>query len=145
VKTFGEAILGLTLACAQCHDHKFDPISQREYYQLFAYFNTLSDQGLDGNAGVNPAPSITTRTVLKTQERGELAARITALETSLAEVQPTILEAWESRQQRRLAARGRQLQTSPVRVLKISTPNRGAGFEIEDEQRVRLNAPGAMG
>jgi hypothetical protein len=145
VKTFGEAILGLTLACAQCHDHKFDPISQREYYQLFAYFNTLSDQGLDGNAGVNPAPSITTHTVLKTEERGELAARIAAIETSLAKVQPTILEAWESRQQRRLAARGRQLQTYPVRVLKISTPNRGAGFEIEDEQRVRLNAPGAMG
>jgi hypothetical protein len=38
VHTFGTAFLGLTLECARCHDHKFDPLSQREYYALFAYF-----------------------------------------------------------------------------------------------------------
>ena len=54
VKTLGESILGLTLACAQCHDHKFDPISQKDYFQTFAFFNSLSDKGLDGNGGVNP-------------------------------------------------------------------------------------------
>ena len=64
VKTLGEAVLGLTLGCAQCHDHKYDPITQRDYYQLFAYFNTLSDIGLDGNAGVNPRPMFEARTVL---------------------------------------------------------------------------------
>ena len=37
--------LGLTVACAQCHDHKFDPIKQREYYQLFAFFNQTVDDG----------------------------------------------------------------------------------------------------
>ena len=56
VKTLGEAVLGLTLGCAQCHDHKFDPITQRDYYQLFAYFNTISDQGVDGDAGLNSRP-----------------------------------------------------------------------------------------
>lgn len=45
VATFGSAFLGLTLACAQCHDHKFDPISQREYYQLYAFFNQTVDDG----------------------------------------------------------------------------------------------------
>ena len=50
VKTLGEAVLGLTLACAQCHDHKFDPIKQRDYYGLFAYFNTLSDKGSTATA-----------------------------------------------------------------------------------------------
>lgn len=45
VNTFGTAFLGLTVACAQCHDHKFDPIAQREYYQLYAFFNNTEEDG----------------------------------------------------------------------------------------------------
>jgi len=45
VNTTGTAFLGLTIGCAQCHDHKFDPISQREYYQLFAFFNNTVEDG----------------------------------------------------------------------------------------------------
>jgi hypothetical protein len=45
VNTTGTAFLGLTLGCAQCHDHKFDPISQREYYSLFAFFNSTMEDG----------------------------------------------------------------------------------------------------
>src|SRR5690606_2858063 len=51
VNTFGTAFLGLTVACAQCHDHKYDPITQREYYQLYAYFNAVPEKGLDGSKG----------------------------------------------------------------------------------------------
>lgn len=43
VATTGAAFLGLTLGCARCHDHKYDPVSQREYYQLFAYFNNTDE------------------------------------------------------------------------------------------------------
>jgi mono/diheme cytochrome c family protein len=45
VNTFGTVFLGLTVACAQCHDHKFDPIKQREYYQLYAFFNNTVEDG----------------------------------------------------------------------------------------------------
>ena len=48
VNTTGAVWLGLTVGCAQCHSHKFDPISQREYYQLFAYFNSCTDKNNGG-------------------------------------------------------------------------------------------------
>ncbi len=45
VDTTATAFMGLTVGCAKCHDHKFDPISQKEYYQLYAYFNQCSETG----------------------------------------------------------------------------------------------------
>ena len=44
----GQAFLGLTLQCARCHDHKFDPIPQTDYYRLYAFFNTVAEKALDG-------------------------------------------------------------------------------------------------
>jgi len=47
VNTTGTVFLGLTIGCCQCHDHKFDPISQREYYRLFAFFNNVDEPDLE--------------------------------------------------------------------------------------------------
>jgi hypothetical protein len=47
VNTTGTVFLGLTIGCAQCHDHKYDPISTREYYQLFAFFNNVDEPDLE--------------------------------------------------------------------------------------------------
>ncbi|MBC7921065.1 MAG: DUF1549 domain-containing protein, partial [Ferruginibacter sp.] len=44
--TFGKAFLGLSMECARCHDHKYDPISQKDYYSLFAFFNSNNDSGI---------------------------------------------------------------------------------------------------
>ena len=54
VDTFSTIFLGLTIGCARCHDHKYDPISQREYYQLFAYFNNVAEWGVGPNNGNSP-------------------------------------------------------------------------------------------
>jgi len=54
IKTTSTVWLGLTLECAQCHDHKYDPFSQEEYYQLFAYFNQASDRGMQTRRGNEP-------------------------------------------------------------------------------------------
>nr|WP_215241709.1 PSD1 and planctomycete cytochrome C domain-containing protein [Dyadobacter sp. CECT 9275] len=48
-KTFSTGILGLTVECAQCHDHKYDPISQEDYYRLFAFFNNSREKGYEGD------------------------------------------------------------------------------------------------
>lgn len=49
VDTTSTIFLGLTVACARCHDHKYDPISQKDYYRLYAFFNSTEDRPLDGN------------------------------------------------------------------------------------------------
>jgi len=43
--------MGLTMGCARCHDHKYDPIPQRDFYRFFAFFNNISEKGLDGRNG----------------------------------------------------------------------------------------------
>ena len=54
VETLGATWLGLTLTCSRCHDHKFDAISQKEYYQLYDYFNQTSEEGIGYNGQVKP-------------------------------------------------------------------------------------------
>jgi len=49
--TFGKAFLGVTIECAHCHDHKFDPFTQKEYYQLFSFFNNVKEKGLESTVG----------------------------------------------------------------------------------------------
>jgi hypothetical protein len=53
VNTMGTLWLGMTLGCAQCHDHKFDPVAQRDYYSLSAYFNSIDETGAAGG-GAGP-------------------------------------------------------------------------------------------
>ncbi len=50
VETFGTVFLGMSLNCARCHTHKYDPIKQREYYQLLAFFNSTAEPSMDRNA-----------------------------------------------------------------------------------------------
>jgi hypothetical protein len=68
--TFGKAFLSLTFECARCHDHKYDPISQKDYYSTFAFFNQVAEKGYQGDiysgtAADPPRMSITTADVNK--------------------------------------------------------------------------------
>ena len=55
--TFGKALLGLTLECAKCHDHKYDPLTQEDYYSVFAFFNSVPEKGRI-DYGEIPSPKI---------------------------------------------------------------------------------------
>jgi hypothetical protein len=89
VNTTGEVWLGTTMGCAQCHDHKYDPITQRDYYRLFAALNQTADDGkyLDPTIAV-PSP--------------EQAARIGAIDAEVAEIEGR-LAAWTPEQEAELA------------------------------------------
>lgn len=59
VHTLGTSVLGLTLECCRCHDHKYDPISQRDYYSLFAFFNNIDESGLYSHfTAATPTPTM---------------------------------------------------------------------------------------
>lgn len=70
-ETLSTVFLGLTLGCAVCHDHKFDPITQKEFYQLFAFYGSTADAAMDGNA-LSPPPIIKTPTAEQTQQLADL-------------------------------------------------------------------------
>jgi len=99
VETTGTVWLGLTLGCARCHSHKFDPITQREFFQLFSYFNNVQENGRDGNKG-NAVPMISVP-IEEMQPRVERAEReLRELQSRLAANSPAFLEdleAWRKR------------------------------------------------
>ena len=51
VSTYGSAVMGMTVGCARCHDHKFDPITQNDFFSLMAYFNSINEVGLESQDG----------------------------------------------------------------------------------------------
>lgn len=95
VVTTSTVWLGLTMTCSRCHDHKYDPISQREFYQFFAFFNNVPERGLNGFAPKLNVPS-PLQSAARRRARETLAAATHRLETRLAR-QPDQLERWEQR------------------------------------------------
>lgn len=87
VRTTSTAWLGLTFECARCHDHKFDPISQKDYYRLFAFFNNVYEHGEDGRVAnavpMMPAPTREQQIALAKHEK-ELAALDAKLDAARA-------------------------------------------------------------
>src|SRR5262249_15276020 len=84
--------------CTQCHDHKYDPIKQTDYYSLLAFFNNIPENGLDGRNG-NAVPMIKTPSSEQAARLGELNDSLKAAErkrasTSIAEIENAEL-AWE--------------------------------------------------
>jgi hypothetical protein len=71
VSTTGSVFLGLTMGCAVCHDHKFDPISARDFYSMSAYFNNMDGPALDENRA-DPAPTIKAPSPAQAQKLDEL-------------------------------------------------------------------------
>ena len=88
VETTGLTWLGLTLNCCRCHDHKYDPITQREFYQLFAYFNSVEESGVLAPVGKNSENTPPLFTMKTPEHSAEIARR----ENEIAEIQKQIDE-----------------------------------------------------
>jgi mono/diheme cytochrome c family protein len=94
--------LGLTLGCARCHDHKYDPFKQKEFYQLFAFFNNVPEKGLVYNWGNEP-PYIKAPTPEQQHKLEQLSHTVTASEQRFRDLEPKLSKAqrrWEKKVRR---------------------------------------------
>lgn len=110
VSTTGTTFLGLTVGCCQCHDHKFDPLAQREFYQFFAFFNNVDE------------PTLELATPEQTRRRQEIQAAIAALDKKLKTLDSATqesLEKWEGS----LNAEVRLQLPKPIQTILAIAPN----------------------
>src|SRR5205085_12643929 len=106
----GTVWLGLTIGCCQCHDHKFDPIAQREYYQFFAFFNNCDEPNLEI---LSPADEA---------RRKQVRDALAVVENQLKHLDPTsedAIEKWE----RMLNDENRHLVPKKIADILLVAPN----------------------
>jgi len=103
VETTAATWMGLTLGCARCHDHKYDPILQKDFYRFYAFFNTISEEGLDGQRG-NAKPYLQLPSEEQQHRLDELKKTIAELDAKLDEkkIKP-IQDQWEQERLAKLA------------------------------------------
>jgi hypothetical protein len=101
VDTTATVWLGLTMGCARCHDHKYDPVTQREFYSVFAFFNNVPEHGRALKVGNSP-PTLTAPTDAQQRKLAQLERDVAAAEARMRELEPPITHAqaeWVSRAQ----------------------------------------------
>ncbi len=80
----GTVWLGLTLNCCMCHDHKFDPITQKDFYRFYAFFNSAADAAMDGNA-LTPPPIMKLPTAEHTRKLQDFDAQLTQVQQQITD------------------------------------------------------------
>lgn len=95
VETTSTAALGLTMGCARCHDHRYDPISQREFYQFYAFFNSVDEKGVYTEQRGNVAPLMTIRNAEDERRLDEFNRTVARLEEKIRAHKPAVEKAFE--------------------------------------------------
>lgn len=98
LETTGSTWLGLTFNCCRCHDHKYDPITQKEFYRFFAYFNSIQESGILQGESKNTEPTINViddATTAKIKQLDDQLAQLKVTEAELLKKLPELQAAWE--------------------------------------------------
>lgn len=121
-RTYGKAILGVTIECAQCHDHKYDPFSNKDYYQLYAFFNESREKGYEGDVSISTLAK-NPKLFITADERSKLFSYINTKDTGALEV--SVMGDWKP---------GDTVKTRPTYIL-----NRGS-YDAPSDILVRPTA-----
>ena len=135
VETTSTVWMGLTFGCARCHDHKYDPMKQKEFYQMFAFYNNLPERGLVYNFG-NEEPFLPAPTKEMSDQLSQLDAKVLAAEQhwqGLANILHKSQKEWEKRISR---TSGYDWQMTAGQVLH--QPLEEAGVKVEGQLPVAL-------
>ena len=97
IDTTATVWMGLTMKCARCHDHKYDPIKQKEFYKFYAFFNTISEKGIDSDVGQgNAQPVLQLPSTQQQRQLDKLTRKIAAIEDAMPEEEHVRWQAeWE--------------------------------------------------
>lgn len=123
--TFSRSILAVTVECAKCHDHKYDPISQKDYYQLYAFFNSVNEVGLEATVGGPETWAKNPRMQITKQDLQTTLSFINKLDTNKLEV--SVMKDKDTARKTFLLARGNYDQ--PTTEVFPSTPAAILPFE----------------
>ncbi|HEX3147743.1 MAG TPA: PSD1 and planctomycete cytochrome C domain-containing protein [Gemmataceae bacterium] len=138
VNTTATVWMGLTIGCAQCHDHKFDPFTQKDFYQLYAFFNNVPENGLDGNRG-NAVPVLKVPDPQQEKKIAALRAEIEEIAKRQAAAMPEVDAAqaeWE-KMPRDAKTEWRQLELTKLRS------KGGATFTLDKDGSTVVGGPNA--
>ena len=129
VATTGVTWLGLTVACAQCHDHKYDPITQRDFYQVYAFFHNVPENGKDGVRDRNPQPFLRVPTPEQAAEAARLDGENAGLEKQKQEI-ATAVDAKQIEWEKQIAASGQATEPAgPLVRIPLDADGSGTGID----------------
>src|SRR3954464_3373900 len=109
VNTTATVWLGTTIGCAECHDHKYDRVTQKDFYQLYAFFHNVPETGLDGTRVENPKPRMMVSTPEQEQKLSDLEKAIPTAET-VVKAREAELPAAQNKWEMELAAKPEELR-----------------------------------
>jgi hypothetical protein len=135
---FGSVFLGLTVGCAVCHDHKFDPISQRDFYALSAFFNSLDGQEMDGNVKDHP-PVVRVPTPESDQQLEQVRQMRSDLQAEMNGPLPEV-DAAEARWTQVISGGTEETQPTWIPLHpNVATSTAETSLEIADDGQVRAS------
>jgi len=118
--TFSKGLLGITMECAQCHDHKYDPFSQKEFYELFAFFNNTPEKGYEGDVSISK-PAKTPVLWLDEQDLSGIMSFINYQDSSKLSV--SVMGELEGEEKRMTYILDRGVYDAPSIPVSASTPS----------------------
>ncbi|MDZ4853185.1 MAG: DUF1553 domain-containing protein [Pirellulaceae bacterium] len=140
VQTFATAFLGLTFECCRCHDHKFDPLTQREYYQFFAMFQNIDEAGLYSFfTSSPPTPTLLLADANAKQKLADLRAAIEKIESSAGELRNSrhaAFDRWKKKRTSQVASIEETHSHSKRMALPIKGELARFRFDAVDEDKL---------